>query len=190
MEIVYERCCGIDVPKRSATTCGLTPGSGGRPTKAVRSFETMTDGLRALGDWLAQQGVTHVAMERTGVYWTPVWNLLEERFMLLLVNAQHVKSVPGRKTDVRDAEWLAELLRHGLLQGSFVPVRPARELRELTRYRTSLVRERSSEVNRLQRTLEGAKIKLASVVSEVTGGSARAMLAELVAGREVEERAS
>jgi len=144
----------------------------------------MTADLLALGDWLAQGGVTHIAMESTGVYWKPVWNLFEDRFTLLLVNAAHVKVVPGRKRDVGDAQWLAELLRHGLLQPSFVPDRPAREVRELTRYRSALVRERTAEVNRLQKTLEGANIKLASVVSDVTGVSARAMLAELVAGHE------
>jgi transposase len=184
MDVLYERCCGIDVHKRSVTACVLTPGAAGRPAKEVRTFETMTDGLLALGDWLAAAGVTHVAMESTGVYWKPLWNLFEERFELLLVNAAHVKVVPGRKRDVGDAEWLAQLLRHGLLRPSFVPDRPQRELRELTRYRSSLVRERTAEVNRLQKTLEGANIKLASVVSDVTGVSARAMLAELVAGQE------
>jgi transposase len=184
MDVVYARCCGIDVHKRSVTACVLTPGEGGRPAKEVRTFETMTDSLLVLGDWLASVGVTHVAMESTGVYWKPLWNLFEERFTLLLVNAAHVKVVPGRKRDVGDAEWLADLLRHGLVRGSFVPDRPARELRELTRYRSSLVRERSAEVNRLQKTLEGANLKLASVVSDVTGVSARAMLAELVAGQE------
>jgi transposase len=184
MEVVYERCCGIDVHKRSATACVLISGPGGRPTKEVRTFETMTDDLLALGDWLAGHGVTHVAMESTGVYWKPLWNLFEERFTLLLVNAAHVKVVPGRKRDVGDAEWLADLLRHGLLRPSFVPDRAERELRELTRYRSSLVRERSAEVNRLQKTLEGANIKLAGVVSDVLGVSARAMLAELVAGQE------
>jgi transposase len=184
MDVLYERCCGIDVHKRSVTACVLTPGAAGRPAKEVRTFETMTDGLLALGDWLAAAGVTHVAMESTGVYWKPLWNLFEERFELLLVNAAHVKVVPGRKRDVGDAEWLAQLLRHGLLRPSFVLDRPQRELRELTRYRSSLVRERTAEVNRLQKTLEGANIKLASVVSDVTGVSARAMLAELVAGQE------
>jgi transposase len=184
MEVVYARCCGIDVHKRSVTACCLTPGASGQPQRQVRTFETMTDGLLALGDWLASLGVTHVAMESTGVYWKPLWNLFEAEFTLLLVNAQHVKAVPGRKTDVGDAEWLAELLRHGLLRGSFVPDRPARELRELTRYRSSLRRARSAEINRLQKTLEGANIKLASVVSDVTGVSARAMLAELAAGQE------
>lgn len=184
MDVVYARCCGIDVHKRSVTACVLTPGPGGQPTKAVRTFGTMTDELLALSDWLAAAEVTHVAMESSGVYWKPLWNLFEARFTLLLVNAAHVKAVPGRKTDVGDAQWLAELLRHGLLRGSFVPDRPARELRELTRYRSSLVRNRTAEVNRLQKTLEGANIKLAAVVSDVTGVSARAMLAELVAGTE------
>ncbi len=180
MEIVYPSCCGIDVHKRTVTACRLTPGAGSSPVKEIRTFSTMTDDLLALGDWLADAGVTHVAMESTGVYWKPLWNLLEDQFTLLLVNAQHVKTVPGRKTDVGDAQWLAELLRHGLLRGSFVPDRPARELRDLTRYRVSLVRTRSAEVNRLHKTLEGANIKLASVVSDLTGVSARAMLAGLL----------
>ena len=164
--------------------CRIVPGAQGQPRQETRQFGTMTADLLALGDWLAAGGVTPVAMESTGVYWKPVWNLLEERFTVLLVNAAHVKPVPGRKTDVKDAEWLADLLRHGLLRGSFVPDRPARELRELTRYRTSLVHERTAEVNRLQKTLEGANIKLASVVSDVTGVSARAMLGALIAGQE------
>jgi transposase len=184
MDVVYARCCGLDLHKRAVTACRVLPGPDGQPVKEIRTFGTMTADLLALGDWLADGGVTHVAMESTGVYWKPVWNLFEERFTLLLVNAAHVKVVPGRKRDVGDAQWLAELLRHGLLRGSFVLDRPARELRELTRYRSSLVRERTAEVNRLQKTLEGANIKLASVVSDVTGVSARAMLGELVAGQE------
>jgi transposase len=184
MEVLYERCAGLDLHKRSVTACRLLPGAGGQPVKAIRTFGTMTADLLALGDWLAEGGVTHVAMESTGVFWKPIWNLLEDRFELLLVNAAHVKVVPGRKRDVGDAQWLAELLRHGLLRGSFVPDRPARELRELTRYRSALVRARTAELNRLQKTLEGANIKLASVVSDVTGVSARAMLGELVAGHE------
>jgi transposase len=182
MEVLYDRCCGLDLHKRSLTACALTPGAGGRPTKEVRTFGTMTADLEALATWLGERGVTHVAMESTGVYWKPIWNVLEGRFTLLLVNAAHVKAVPGRKTDVGDAAWLADLLRHGLLRGSFVPDRAERELRELTRYRSSLVRERTAEVNRLQKTLEGANIKLASVVSDVTGASARAMLEGLAAG--------
>ena len=184
LDVLYERCCGLDIHKRSVTACRIVPGAAGRVTKEIRTFSTMTADLLALGDWLAEGGVTHVAMESTGVYWKPIYNLLEERFTLLLVNAAHVKVVPGRKRDVGDAQWLAELLRRGLLAGSFVPDRPQRELQELTRYRSSLVRERTAEVNRLQKTLEGANIKLASVVSDVTGVSARAMLGELVAGQD------
>jgi len=182
MEIVYERCCGLDVHKQTVVACVILSGPGRTVQKEVRSFGTMTPDLLALGDWLASLAVSHVAMESTGVYWQPVWNLLEDRFHLLLANARHIKAVPGRKTDVKDAEWIADLLRHGLIQASFVPDRRQRELRELTRYRTSLLGERSAELNRLQKTLEGANIKLASVASDIDGTSARAMLAALVAG--------
>jgi transposase len=184
MDVVYPRCCGLDLHKRSVTACRMVPGAKGHLVKETRTVATMTADLLALADWLAEGGVTHVAMESTGVYWKPIWNLWEERFTLLLVNAAHVKVVPGRKRDVGDAEWLADLLRHGLLTPSFVPDRPARELRELTRYRSALVRERTAEANRLHKTLEGANIKLGSVVSELTGVSARAMLGALVAGQE------
>jgi transposase len=177
MEVVHPACCGLDLHKRTVTACALTPSQ-----RVVRQFGTVTAELLALGDWLASLGVTHIAMESTGVYWKPIWNLLDDQFTLLLVNAQHIKAVPGRKTDVSDAEWIADLLRHGLLRGSFVPNRAERELRELTRYRTSLVRERTAEVNRLQKTLEGANIKLASVASEVLGKSGRAMVEGLIAG--------
>lgn len=183
MEVVYPRCCGLDIHKQVVVACVITPGAGGRAEKATRTFGTMTDDLLALGDWLAEAGCTHVAMESTGVYWKPIYNLLEGQFALLLVNAQHIKAVPGRKTDVKDSEWIADLLRHGLLRASFVPDRDQRELRELTRYRASLVRERSREVSRLQKTLEGANIKLASVATDIMGKSGRAILAELVAGR-------
>jgi transposase len=179
---VYERCAGLDIHKQSVVVCVIIPGPRGAPQKERRTFGTMTADLRELADWLAAQEVTHVAMESTGVYWKSLWNLLEGRFQLVLANAQHIKAVPGRKTDIRDAEWIADLLRHGLIRGSFIPNRDQRELRELTRYRTSLTQERSAEVNRLQKILEGANIKLASVVSEVTGKSAREMLAALVAG--------
>jgi transposase len=184
LDVLYERCCGLDLHKKSVTACRLAPGPDGHVRQEVRTFGTMTADLLELRDWLETGGVTHVAMESTGVYWKPVWNLFEERFTLLLVNAAHVKVVPGRKRDVGDAAWLADLLRHGLLAPSFVPERPARELRELTRYRGSLVRERTAEVNRVQKTLEGANLKLASVVSDVTGVSARKMLGELVAGHD------
>src|SRR6266498_2888011 len=160
MDVAYERCCGLDIHKRTVVACVVVPGIDGRPEKEVRTFGTMTEDLLALADWLAAAGCTHVAMEATGVYWKPVWNLLEAHpgpspagFALLLVNAQHIKQVPGRKTDVKDCEWIADLLRHGLLRGSFVPDRPQRELRELTRYRMALIHERSAEVNRMQKTL-------------------------------------
>ena len=182
LEVVYERCCGVDIGKKLVVACVLTPGAGGRAHKEIRSFGTMTDDLVALGDWLEGCQVTHVAMESTGVYWKPIYNVLEDRFILLLVNAQHIKAVPGRKTDVRDCEWIADLLQHGLLRGSLVPDRARRELRELTRYRTSLTEERTAEVNRLQQTLEGGNIKLGSVASDVLGKSGREMLDELVRG--------
>jgi transposase len=183
MNVLYERCCGLDIHKRTVMACLIVPGCDGQPVREVRQFGTMTDDLVRLADWLGAHEVTHVAMESTGVSWKPIWNLLEEQFALLLVNARHVKAVPGRKTDVKDCEWLADLLRHGLLRSSFVPTRAQRELRELTRYRTSLVQERSAEVNRLQKTLEGANIRLGDVAPDIMGLSSRQMLAGLVAGK-------
>jgi transposase len=182
MEVVYERCCGLDVHKETVVACVVVPGAGKQPHKEIRTFNTMTTDLLQLADWLTAQGVTHVAFESTGVYWKAPWNILESSFTLLLVNAQHIKQVPGRKTDVRDCEWIADLLRHGLLRASFVPDLPQRELRELTRYRTTLIRERAAERNRLQKTLEGAGIKLGSVASDVLGSSGRLMLEALVEG--------
>jgi transposase len=182
MEVVYPRCCGLDVHKKLVVACLLTPGPDGQPAKTIRTFGTMTADLVALADWLSAAGCTHVAMEATGVYWKPIWNLLEQRFHLLLVNARHIKAVPGRKSDVRDSEWIADLLQHGLLRSSFVPDRSQRELRELTRYRMALVRERTAEANRLQKTLEGANIKLAAVATDILGLSGRQMLEALVAG--------
>jgi transposase len=182
MDVVHQRCCGLDVHKQTVVACVLLSEPSGPPQRQIRTFGTFTNELLALGDWLTEQQVTHVALESTGVYWKPIWNLLEVRFELLLVNPRHIKAVPGRKTDVHDAEWLAELLRYGLLKASFVPDRAERELRELTRYRTSLTRERTSAMNRLQKTLEGANIKLASVATDVAGRSARQMLAALVEG--------
>ena len=182
MDVLYPRCCGLDVHKRSVVACLITPGPDATPTKAIRTFGTMTEDLLALADWLLAAGCTHVAMESTGVYWKPIYNLLEDSFELLLANARHIKAVPGRKTDVRDCEWIADLLRHGLLTASFVPDRAQRELRDLTRYRTSLVRERTAEANRLQKTLEGANIKLAAVATDILGKSGREILAALVAG--------
>jgi transposase len=182
MRILCRSCAGLDVHKKTVVACRRVITEDGELRTEVRSFGTTTPDLRALREWLREADVTHVAMESTGVYWHPIWNVLEEHFTLLLVNAQHIKQVPGRKTDVKDAEWIAELLQHGLLKASFVPERSQRELRELTRYRTVLVQERTAEVNRLQKTLEGANIKLASVASDVTGKSAREMLAALLAG--------
>ncbi len=182
MDVVYPRCCGIDIHKKTAVACVIVSETKGPPHKQIRTFGTMTDDLLALADWLATEGVTHVAMESTGVYWKAPFNLLEGQFEVLLANAQHIKAVPGRKTDVKDAEWIADLLRHGLLKASFVPDRPQRELRELTRYRTALVRERAAEANRLQKTLEGANIQLGDVATNVLGRSAREMLEGMVAG--------
>jgi transposase len=182
MEVVYERCCGIDVHKQTVVACAVVPGADGQVSKETRTFGTMTENLAALADWLATLGITHVAMESTGVYWKPVFNLLDGRFAILVVNAEHAKAIAGRKTDVQDAEWLADLLRHGLLKGSFIPSVVLRELRDLTRYRTKLGDEHKSEVNRVQKVLEDANIKLASVASDVMGVSGRAMLAELVKG--------
>jgi transposase len=187
MRVVYECCCGLDVHKKSIVACLLKATPGGRSHKEVRTFGTMTADLLALADWLITSGCTHVAMESTGVYWKPVYNLLEGAMEILVVNAQHLKAVPGRKTDVKDAEWIADLLQHGLLHGSFIPPAPQRELRELTRYRTSLVQERAREINRLQKVLEGANIKLASVASSVVGASGRAILEALVGGEETPE---
>jgi transposase len=183
MEVVHPRCAGLDVHKRSVVACRIVPGPGDEPVKEIRSFGTLTRDLLALADWLDEAGVTHVAMESTGSYWKPIYNLLEDRFELLLANAAHLKAVPGRKTDVRDAEWIADLLRHGLLRPSFIPGRPERELRELTRYRTSLVHERTSELHRIGKVLEGANVKLSSVVATLDGRSGRAMLRALAAGQ-------
>jgi transposase len=182
MQVIHERCCGLDVHKKTIVACLLITSADGRVQKQTRSFSTMTSSLLALVDWLDSWQVSHVAMESTGVYWRPAFNLLEEGHTVLLVNAQHMKAVPGHKTDVKDAEWLADLLRHGLLKASFLPPQPIRELRELTRYRKSLVQERAQEVNRLHKVLETANIKLASVATDVLGKSGRDMLEALVQG--------
>jgi transposase len=173
MDVIYPRCYGLNGHKRGVMACLVTLGPNGSPTKEVRAFATMTDELLALSDWLTEAGGAHVVMESTGVSWKPVFNLLEDGFELLLVNARHVKAVPGRKTDARDCEWLANLLRHGLLRASFVPGWPQRKSRELTRCRTSLVRERTATANRLQKTLEGATITLAAVATDILGASGR-----------------
>src|SRR6266550_6942823 len=176
MQQVFERVAGLDVHKQSVTTCLRVPGATGRHQE-VRTFGTTAADLLALRDWLGAHGITHVAMESTGVYWKPVYYVLEEAVTCLLVNAAHVSKVPGRKTDVRDCEWLAQLLEHGLLRGSFVPPVAIRELRDLTRYRTVLVQDRTREANRLHKVLTDAGLQLASVASNVLGKSGRAMLA-------------
>lgn len=184
MDVVLERCAGIDIGKDEVVACVRTPSATGKSRrKETRTFLSFTGELEALADWFAAEGVTEVVMEATGSYWKPVWYVLEERaFELKLVNAHHVKILPGRKSDVLDAEWLAELLEHGLLRGSFVPPLAVRELRDLTRYRKRLVQAHTSECQRIQKTLEDAGIKLDSVASDVLGVSGRAMLAALVAG--------
>jgi transposase len=178
MEVVYAHCCGLDVHKKSVVGCVLTPAG-----KEIRTFGTTTTKLIALAEWLQAAGCTHVAMESTGVYWKPVCNLLEATSLqLLVVNAEAIKAVPGRKTDVKDSEWIADLLRHGLLRGSFIPARPQRELRELVRYRRALIQECAREVNRIQKVLEGANIKLGDVSSSVVNKSGRDMLTALIRG--------
>ena len=183
MESIIERCCGLDVHKKSVVACVITPEG-----QELRSFATMTQDLLALADWLREHRVTQVAMESSGVYWKPVYNLLEDEFTVWVVNAHHMKAVPGRKTDVKDAEWIAELLRHGLLKPSYIPARPQRELRELTRYRRSLVQERSREANRIQKVLEGANVKLGSVATDLLGVSGRAMLKAMSQGEDDPKR--
>ena len=183
MRQVYKRCAGLDVHKKTVVACRVRIDEQGNWEQEVRTFSTMTHELLQLVDWLLAWEVTHVTLESTGEYWKPVYNLLEGNVVVLLVNAQHVKHVPGRKTDVQDAEWLAELLVHGLLKASFIPPKPQRDLRDLTRYRVTLVEERARVVNRVQKVLENANIKLASVATDVLGVSGRRMLEALVAGQ-------
>lgn len=178
MDILIERACGLDVHKKSVTACVLTPEG-----KEIKSFSTHTLFLMELVDWIKAHGCTHVAMESTGIYWKPIVNLLEaEDLVFFVVNAMHMKAVPGRKTDVKDAEWIASLLQHGLLKASYIPDRNQRELRELVRYRRSLIQERVRELNRVQKILEGANIKLAAVASDVMGRSGRDMLEAMIMG--------
>jgi len=182
MEVVFNRCCGLDVHKETVAACVWVRDEAAKVHKEIRTFGTMTQDLLLLHDWLMAHKVTHVAMESTGVYWKPVYNLLEADFTVLLVNAAHIKAVPGRKTDVKDCEWIADLLAHGLLKGSFIPPEPIRDLRDLTRYRKSLMDERVREVNRLHKLLQSANIKLSSVATDVMGASGRAMLEALLEG--------
>jgi len=183
MQILYPCCAGLDVHKKTVVACRLTQDSHHQSVVEIRTYTTLTPDLLRLSDWLRAGSVTHVAIESTGVYWQPLYNLLEAEFRMLLVNPRHFKNVPGRKTDVKDAQWLAQLLQVGLLKASFVPPAPQRQLRELVRYRTTLIGERATLCNRIQKLLEGANIKLASVATDVLGVSGRAMLDALVAGQ-------
>lgn len=184
MEVVVARCAGLDVHQKTVMACVRLPGADGERVQQVREFRTFTAGLRSLRLWLLDQGVTQVAMEATGVYWRPVWHVLEDApgLELMLVNAHHVKKVPGRKTDVSDAVWLAQLLECGLLRGSFVPPPVIAQLRDFTRYRKKLIEDRTREIQRVQKVLEDAGIKLSSVASDTLGVSGRAMLNALIEG--------
>lgn len=184
MDVMHPHGAGLDVHKKVVVACVLHAEAGGITRKDIRSFGTFRPQLERLRDWLLEEGCTLVAMEATGVYWKPVYNVLEEHLACIVVNAEHIKAVPGRKTDVKDSEWIATLAQHGLVRASFIPERPQRELREMTRLRTALVQDRVRAVNRLQKTLEAANIKLASVLSDVTGVSGQRLLEALLAGVE------
>ncbi len=184
MEVILRCCAGLDVHKESVEACVRLMSAGGKVEHEIRHWGTTTRELVAMAEWLGSMGVTHVAMESTGVYWKPIFNILEAGFEILLVNAHHMKNVPGRKTDIKDCQWIAQLLQHGLLKGSFIPPRPQRELRDLTRQRTQLVDEASRISNRIQKVLEDANVKLGSVASNVVGASGRLMLEAMVAGED------
>ena len=188
MDTLHPHCAGLDVHKDTVVACVRHQPPRGRARTEVRTFATHTAGLLELADWLAAEGVTHAAMESTGVYWKPVFNILEGRLAVMLVNAQHIKQVPGRKTDVKDCAWIAQLLQHGLLRASFVPPSPIRELRDLTRQRSQLVAEKATAANRIQKVLEDANIKLASVATDVLGVSGRDMLEAIIAGEDDAEK--
>ena len=182
MRVLHERCCGLDVHKNSVVACAITPQG-----QQTRTFGTMTGDLEKLAQWLKEQGIRYVAMESTGIYWLPLFNVLEEELNpdeLMVVNARHIKAVPGRKTDVKDAEWIADLLQHGMLRGSFIPDRGHRELRELVRHRRNLINQHAQVLNRVQKVLEGANIKLGSVASKISGVSCQKMLWEIVHGNQ------
>jgi transposase len=182
MQVLYERCCGLDVHSKTVVACLRTPGPDGTRPSVIRTFATTTGALLELAQWLIEAGCTHAAVESTGVYWQPVYNILEGTVKVILVNAELVKAVPGRKTDVKDCEWIAQLLEHGLLRASFIPPRPIRELRELTRYRKRLIQERAREAARLHKVLESANIKLGTVATDILGASGRHMIKALIAG--------
>ncbi|MFZ5998009.1 MAG: IS110 family transposase [Nitrospirota bacterium] len=182
LEVIFKRCSGLDVHKETITAC-IMIGDGERVTKEeIRTYSTMTEDIEKLRDWLKTEGVTHVAMESTGIYWRPVFNILEEDFEILLANARHIKNVPGRKTDVQDSEWICKLLRNGLIRGSFIPPKHIRQLRDFTRYRRKIHDNIASEKNRLQKYLEDANIKLSSVATDILGASGGKMLGELLDG--------
>lgn len=188
MDSMVRCCAGLDVHKKGVEVCVRRSGEDGEPRQEVRHWATLTGDLTAMADWLAAAGVTQVAMESTGVYWKPIFNVLESRFEILLVNARHMKNVPGRKTDIKDCQWIAQLLQHGLLKGSFIPPRPQRELRDLTRHRAQLTSERTRISNRIQKVLEDANVKLGSVASDVLGVSGRLMLQAIIAGENNPEK--
>ncbi len=183
MQVVYARCAGLDVHKKTVSACVSVCEADGNKQQQRRVFGTFTSDLLGLGDWLKEQGVTHVAMEATGVYWRPVWAVLEGQFQQMLVNPQHIKAVPGRKTDAKDCEWIADLLQHGLLKGSFVPPTPIQDLRDLTRYRAELRQSQNRVANRIQKFLEQANLKLSSVASNALGVSGRQMLEAIIGAR-------
>ncbi len=184
MQVVYARCAGLDVHKKAVSACISVCEADGKKHQQVRVFGTFTRDLLALADWLKEVGVTHVAMEATGVYWRPVWAVLEGQFEQMLVNPQHIKAVPGRKTDAKDCEWIADLLQHGLLKGSFVPPTPIQDLRDLTRYRAELRQSQNRVANRIQKFLEQANLKLSSVATDTLGVSGRKMLEAIIAGED------
>ena len=188
MEVLYGRCAGLDVHKDTVVACARIAEGGAETKREVRTFATTTRGLLELSDWMAQHGCTHVAMEATGVYWKPVWHVLEDSFELVLANAAHIRNVPGRKTDINDATWIADLLAHGLIRGSFVPPAAIQHVRDLTRTRKQLVREVAQHTQRIQKTLEDANIKLTGTISDVLGLTGRAILDALVAGESDPER--
>ena len=180
MDAIIERCCGIDVHKKSLTACLLVGSLEGKTEITIKTFSTMTNSLLKLKDWLEKEGCTHVAIESTGVYWKPVFNILEDSMEVVLANAREIKNVPGRKTDVKDCQWIADLLRHGLIKSSFIPPQEIRELRDLTRYRRKLIQDLSAEKNRVQKVLEDANIKLSSVATDIFGVSGRKMINALL----------
>lgn len=188
MQVIYGRCAGLDVHKKKVYACIIVPDNNGKKKQEVRSFDTMTADLLKLAEWLQQHAITHVAMEATGVFWRPVWAVLEGQFELMLVNPHHIKVIPGRKTDAKDCEWIADLLQHGLIRGSFVPPTDMQDLRDLTRYRAELVQGQNKVDNRIQKLLEQCNIKLSSVASDTLGASGRLMIEAIIAGEDDPER--